>query len=73
MPLIVALFGLSKTKTTGIAKDGKVAGWVGVVVALLGVGYVATFFGSWLLIAALWFGLQLAMIVGILVSPTAEA
>jgi len=72
MPLLATLFGFSKVKGKAIAKDGKAAGWVAFVIALLGVGYVATFFGSWLPIAGLWLGLQLPMLVATVTSPTAE-
>src|SRR5688572_20235137 len=54
MPLLVTLFGFFKIKANGIPKDGKGAGWAAIVIALLGVGYVATFFGSWLIIACIW-------------------
>ena len=72
LPLIVNLFGFFKTNANGIAKDGKGAGWAAVVIVLLGVGYVAAFFGSWLIVAVLWFALHVPMIIGLVLSPTSE-
>jgi hypothetical protein len=73
LPMLVTLFGLFKINANGIAKDGKGAGWAAIVIALLGVGYVATFFTSWLIIALLWFALHVPMAIGIVLSPTSEA
>ncbi|NQT16992.1 MAG: hypothetical protein HQ582_29815 [Planctomycetes bacterium] len=73
MPLLITLFGVSKIDANGIAKDGKGAGWAAVVIALLGVGYVATFFGSWLIVACLWFALHVPMIIALVSSPTSES
>ena len=72
MPLLVTLFGFFKISPNGIAKDGKGAGWAAIVIALMGVGYVATFFGSWLVISCLWLALHVPMIIGIVSSPTSE-
>src|SRR5688500_5541779 len=72
MTLLVTLFGFSKASPSGIARDGKGAGWAAVVIALLGVGYIAAFFGSWLIFACLWFALHIPMIIALVSSPTAE-
>jgi hypothetical protein len=72
MPLLVTLFGFFKITPNGIAKDGKSAGWAAIVIALPGVGYIAAFFGSWLIISCLWLTLHIPMIIGIVSSPTSE-
>lgn len=70
MPLLLTLFGFSKIMGNGIGKEGKGAGWAALVIALLGVLYVATFFGSWLIVAVPWLLAHGPMIIGIVTSPT---
>jgi len=72
MPLLVTLYGFLKINATGIAKDGKDAGWVAILIAVLGVVYIATFFASRSNMAFLWFLLHVPMAIGILTSPTSE-
>lgn len=72
LPLLVAGFGFSKCKDRGITKDGKGAGWAAAVIAVIGLGYLAMFFSSWLPIAGVWVGLQIPMIVGVVTSPTVD-
>jgi len=72
MPMLTALFGLSHVKGNGITKDGKGAGWAAVVIAVLGVGYQAAFFGPWLPVAMGWLALHIPMIIGLVSSPTVE-
>lgn len=72
MPMLLALFGVFKVQGKAIAKDGRAAGWIAVITALLGVGYIVAFFGSWLVFAMIWFALYVPLIVGLVKSPKAE-
>jgi hypothetical protein len=72
MPFLLTLFGFSKLKSGGISKDGKGAGWAAVAIAVLGVVYIATFFGSWSIAAIIWLALHVPMVVGIVSLPTFE-
>ncbi len=72
MPLMVDVFGLRKINADGIAKDGKGAGLAAGVIVLMGVGYFALFFRSWLIVAFLWYTLHLPMIIGVVALPTSK-
>lgn len=72
MPLLVTIFGLAEIRGDGITKDGKGAGWVTIVIAVLGVAYIALFFGSWLNTAIVWLALQIPMVIAIVASSTSE-
>lgn len=73
MPMLLALFGIFKVQGKAIAKDGRAAGWIAVITALFAVGYVAAFFGSWLIVAIVWFASYIPMIIGLVTSPRTES
>ena len=72
MPLLLLFFAFSKSTNTGITKDGKGAGWAAFVIALVGVAYIAMFFGDWLIVAVVWLLALVPSLVGNLVSATNE-
>ena len=72
MPLLLAVFGLSKSLGGGVTEDGKGAGWAAIGIAIVGVGYMGLFFGSWLMVSVAWIGLFIPMLIAIMVSPTTD-
>lgn len=70
MPFLLTLFGFSKFTSGGVSQDGKGAAWAATAIAVLGVAYIATFFGSWLVVALIWLALHVPMIIGIVSTPT---
>ena len=72
MPLLLLCFGFSKSTNAGITKDGKGATWVAFVIALAGVGYIASFFSDWLIAAVVWLLALAPCLVASLVLATSE-
>ena len=70
MPLLITLFGLFNVKGDALTKDARTAGWAAAVIALLAGAYIAAFFGSWIIVAALWLALHVPMIIALVSSPT---
>lgn len=54
--------------SSGVSSEERMLGWIATIIAALGCGFVALFFGRWLPMFGVWLGLHIALIVALYLS-----